>query len=71
MPDELTYTALTEVKNVATLSYTNQLRDFYWYANSTGRSFNPIVRANTIVSSRLQAMANAGAINLERILPAP
>lgn len=48
IPDELTDTSLTEVKNVATLSYTNQLRDFYWYVSLTGRSFNLIVRVNDI-----------------------
>ncbi len=69
IPDELTNTALTEVKNVGSLRYTNQLRDFYWYANSTGRSFNLIVRANTMLNSRLQAMVDAGVINLEPTLP--
>jgi hypothetical protein len=69
IPDELTSTALTEVKNVGTSSCTNQLRDFYWYANSTGRAFNLIVRTNTILSSRLQAMVDAGVINLEPTLP--
>lgn len=69
IPDELTNTALTEVKNAGSLSYTNQLRDFYWYANSTGRSFNLIVRTNTIWGSRLQAMVDAGVINLEPTLP--
>jgi len=69
IPDELTNTALTEVKNVGSLRYTNQLRDFYWYANTTGRSFNLIVRTNTILSARLQAMVDAGVINLEPILP--
>lgn len=69
IPDELTDTALTEVKNVASLSYTNQLRDFYWYANSTGRSFNLIVRETTIFSSRLQSMVDAGVVNLDRLLP--
>lgn len=57
------------MKNVGSLSYTNQLPDFYWYANSTGRSFNLIVRTNTILSSRLQAMVDAGVINLEATLP--
>jgi hypothetical protein len=69
IPDELTDIALTEVKNVASLIYTNQLRDFYWYANATGRSFNLIVRVDTILSSRLGVMAEAGVINIEQILP--
>jgi Restriction endonuclease fold toxin 7 len=69
--DELTDTGLTEVKNVASLSYTSQLRDFYWYANYTGRSFNLVVRASMVLSSRLQAMVDAGAVNLNRMLPGP
>jgi hypothetical protein len=60
---------LTEVKNEASLSYTNQLRDYYWYANSTGRSFNLVVRVNTTLTGRLQAMVDARVINLIRMLP--
>jgi len=70
IPDALTDTALTEVKNVASLSYTNQLRDFYWYASFTGRSFKLIVRANTILSPRLQMMVDSGVINPDPMLPA-
>jgi len=69
IPDALTDTALTEVKNVASLSYTNQLRDFYWYASFTGRSFKLIVRANTILSPRLQMMVDSGVINLDPDAP--
>jgi hypothetical protein len=59
------------VKNVAGLSYANQLRDFHWYVNIAGRSFNLIARVNTVLSPRLQAMVDAGVINLDAILPAP
>lgn len=52
------------------MSYSNQLRDFYWYANSTGRSFNLVVRVNTSLSPRVQVMVDAGVINLDPILPA-
>jgi hypothetical protein len=62
--------SLAEVKNVASMSYSNQLRDFYWYANSTGRSFNLVVRVNTSLSPRVQVMVDAVVINLDPILPA-
>jgi hypothetical protein len=38
IPDALTSTTLTEVKNVAALSNTSQLQDFLSYAQSTGSS---------------------------------
>ena len=62
--------SLAEVKNVASMSYSNQLRDFYWYANSTGRSINLVVRVNTSLSPRVQVMVDASVINLDPILPA-
>jgi RHS repeat-associated protein len=71
VPDALTETTLTEVKNVAYQSYTSQLRDFAQYASSTGRTFKLIVRTNTVLSRGLQRAVNSGQINLCRILPAP
>ncbi|HTT90584.1 MAG TPA: RHS repeat-associated core domain-containing protein, partial [Acidimicrobiales bacterium] len=70
IPDALTDTTLTEVKNVAKLSYTNQLRDFYNYASSTGRTFELVTRTNTVLSGPLEQMVNAGQIDLVPILPA-
>ena len=70
VPDALTDTTLTEVKNVASLSYTSQLQDFYQYASATGRSFDLIVRTNTQLSGPLEAMEASGQINVVRSLPA-
>ena len=69
IPDALTDTTLTEVKNVGSLSYTSQLQDFMSYASSTGRGFDLVVRANTTLSGALQQVVDSGQINLLRILP--
>ncbi|GAA3819456.1 hypothetical protein CSO01_05480 [Cellulomonas soli] len=69
IPDELTSTALGEVKNVANLSYTNQLRDFAAYAEQEGMGFNLYVRDSTTLSGPLQDAVSAGQINLIRSLP--
>jgi hypothetical protein len=47
IPDGLTGTTLTEVKNVANLSYTRQLRDFADYARANNLSFELFVPQNT------------------------
>ena len=54
IPDGLTASTLSEVKNVANLSLTNQLRDFAAFAQATGRSFELFVRSNTQLSGPLQ-----------------
>lgn len=54
VPDGLTATTLSEVKNVAKLSLTNQLRDFATFARESGRSFELFVRSNTELSGPLQ-----------------
>lgn len=69
IPDELNASTLGEVKNVSSLSYTNQLRDFQAYAQSTGRTFNLYVRGSTTFSGPLQDAINAGQINVIRNLP--
>jgi Restriction endonuclease fold toxin 7 len=69
IPDALTATTLTEVKNVATLSYTRQLQDFMMYSQSQGMSFNLVVRANTTLSGPLQNLVDSGTITLVRTLP--
>lgn len=53
IPDGLTASAVNEVKNVASLSYTSQLRDFAQYAKDTGRQFNLFVRPDTKLSAPL------------------
>ncbi|WP_370943269.1 RHS repeat-associated core domain-containing protein [Amycolatopsis sp. cg5] len=69
VPDALSPTTLTEVKNVAKLSYTAQLQDFVAFAQATGRQFDLIVRQGTQLSGPLQNMVNNGFINLIRSLP--
>ena len=53
-----------EVKNVASLSYTSQLRDFAMYASQKGYSFVLWVRATTQLSGPLQREVAAGRITL-------
>lgn len=67
IPDGLTDTTLSEVKNVSKLSYTQQLRDFSNYANSTGRDFDLYVRPNTELSGPLLDAIQNGDINLKYI----
>ncbi len=70
IPDALTDTTLTEVKNVARLGYTNQLQDFEAYASGSGRAFDLVVRQNTVLTQELQGLENSGVINVIRRLPA-
>jgi RHS repeat-associated protein len=67
IPDGLTARALTEVKNVGSLSYTQQLRDFASFAQQTGRQFDLYVRPNTQLSGPLLDAIHAGQINLRYI----
>lgn len=70
IPDTLDETAnvLGEVKNVGTLSYTNQLRDFAAYARQQGSTFELWVRPTTQLSGPLQEAVRDGRITL-RFLP--
>jgi RHS repeat-associated protein len=69
IPDGLTSTTLSEVKNVSSLSYSQQLRDFAQYAQQSGRSFDLYVRTTTRLSGPLQRAAGPGGpINL-RFIP--
>jgi hypothetical protein len=70
IPDGLTGTVLSEVKNVGSLSYTQQLRDFAAFARQSGRQFDLYVRPNTQLSRPLQDAVRAGEINL-RYIPGP
>jgi hypothetical protein len=70
IPDGLTGTVLSEVKNVGALSYTQQLRDFAAFARQSGRQFDLYVRPNTQLSGPLQDAVRAGEINL-RYIPGP
>jgi hypothetical protein len=58
-----------EIKNVGSLSYTNQLRDFVLYAKQHGLRFELTVRQGTQLSGPLQQAVDAGDIILLRTLP--
>ncbi|EDL59893.1 putative toxin [Gimesia maris] len=67
IPDSLTATKLTEVKNVAKLSYTRQLRDFSDYAKTNGLRYELFVRGSTKLSSTLLEKIRKGEIILKYI----
>lgn len=67
IPDGLTGSVLTEVKDVASLSYTRQLRDFAEYAGANGLRFDLWVRRSTQLSGPLLDAKEAGIINVRYI----
>ncbi len=68
IPDGLTTTVLSEIKNVESLSFSRQLRDFADYAQQTGRRFDLYVRPNTKLSGPLQEAVQQRTIQL-RFIP--
>jgi RHS repeat-associated protein len=68
VPDGLTADVLSEVKNVESLSFTRQLRDYVDFAQSTRRQFDLYVRESTRLSGPLQQAVEEGLINL-RFIP--
>lgn len=68
IPDGLTNSVLTEIKNVKTLSYTRQLRDFADYAKAKGLDYHLYVRKSTELSGPLKEAIEGGAIEL-RFIP--
>jgi hypothetical protein len=70
IPDVLDHSArvIGEMKNVGSLSYTNQLRDFAAYAQQSGYTFELWVRPTTQLSGPLQQAVGQGQIIL-RFLP--
>lgn len=71
IPDALTDTTLTEVKNVGSLSYSQQLRDFTAYSQANGLNFQLWVRPSTQLSGPLQQAIASGQITLKFIPRAP
>lgn len=67
IPDGLTSSILSEVKNVKALSYTQQLRDYAAFAQDSGRQFNLYVRPGTTLSGPLRAAEASGAVNILEI----
>lgn len=68
IPDGLTADVLSEVKNVKSLSFTRQLRDYSDFAQQTGRRFDLYTRQNTKLSGPLQDAIDSGLIN-HRYIP--
>lgn len=66
-PDGMTSSTLSEVKNVKTLSYTSQLRDYSQFAKSSGRRFDLYVRRDTVLSRPLLNAINEGDVALRYI----
>ena len=56
-----------EVKNVAELRYTNQLRDFVLYAQKYGYRFDLYLRQGAVISDELEQLVRAGEIVLTRL----
>jgi RHS repeat-associated protein len=69
IPDGLTASTLSEVKNVESLSYTQQLRDFAQYGQNTQRTFYLYVPPSTRLSQPLQQAIGAGAPITLRFIP--
>lgn len=62
IPDGLTSSVLSEVKNVQSLSYTQQLRDFAQYSNDNGLRFDLYTKPDTKLSGPLQDAVDSGFI---------
>ena len=65
--DGLTDEAVSEVKNVASQSFTQQLKDSLAYAQSTGRRFDLYVRPSTTLSGPLEDAVRSGLISIRYI----
>jgi RHS repeat-associated protein len=68
-PDLLTATTIEEVKNVARLSFTQQLQDYLAFAQATDRTFVLYVRPTTRLTGPLQDAVASGQITLRLIPP--
>ena len=68
VPDGLTNTTLSEVKNVANQSLTSQVRDYIQYSQQQGLNFELYVRPTTQLSKPLQQQISQGNVTL-KLLP--
>ena len=62
IPDKLTSTTLTEVKNVNHLSLTRQIKDFHMYSTQFDLQFHLYTRPTTTFSPALQNLIDEGSI---------
>jgi len=67
IPDGLSRTTLTEVKNTASQSFTRQLRDFADFAKKNNIDFELFVRPGAKLSGPLQEAVKRGDIILRQI----
>ena len=67
IPDGISNTAVSEVKNVAYQAWTRQLADYAQYAHYKKIAFDLYVRTSTILSSTVQAMEQSGTVNVTRV----
>ncbi len=66
VPDGLTNTTLTEVKNVKYQSWTAQLRDYSAIAQRDGLKFELLINPTARVSGPLQKAFDDGLVNIKR-----
>jgi hypothetical protein len=70
IPDGMTDEVLSEVKNVAKLSYTRQVQDYWDHAQATGRRMDLYVRGDTKLSAPLvRAMTESDGMFTPRVIP--
>ncbi|NLT76578.1 MAG: hypothetical protein GXX98_08660 [Planctomycetes bacterium] len=67
VPDGLTAQVLSEVKNVAYQSWTQQLSTYAHWAAQNGRTFDLYIRSTTTLSAGVNAAQNSGAVNIIRV----
>ncbi|WP_447410587.1 putative toxin [Clostridium perfringens] len=58
---------MSEVKNVARLSYTSQLRSYVTYSQGNGLQFDLYVRSSTRLSAPLLGLQSQGVIRITNI----
>lgn len=66
-PDGINDTTISEVKNVARLSYTSQLKSYVSYSQQNGLQFDLYVRSTTRLSSSLLGLRTQGVIRITNI----
>lgn len=66
IPDGLTNTTLTEVKNVRYQSWTSQLRDYSAIAQRDGLGFNLLINSGARLSGPLGKAFDEGLVNILR-----
>jgi hypothetical protein len=69
IPDGLTETTLSEVKNVSRLGRSNQLRDFAAHSSQQGFNFDLYIRADTKLTGPLQQFILDNKINIRYLQP--